>query len=172
MLLAVTGIPLNPTEGKRLPGIMLLAAGNVLAAVPLLLWGTLFLMWRGESGSLDYPIAIWILLGGVPLVLALAVTRQLDAVTAGGDLMAKMMGVSKVGGLVFVLFAAFDVAMGVGLWKRRKWARIINLALAPLNFLLSLLSVRPWLRLLPLLALYAGSAWYLFRQEVKNSFET
>jgi len=159
-------------EKKRLLGVTLLAVGNVLAAVPLLLYGILFVTWKGESVSLNYPIAIWILLGEAPLVLVLGVTGQLAAMTEGGDPWAKMMGISHVGGAILLLFGGSACAMAVGLWQRRNWARIISLTLAPINFLLSLLSVRPLFLLLPLLALYAGRTWYMFRHNVKSSFGT
>jgi hypothetical protein len=152
-------------ERKRLLGITFLAIGNILGAVPLLLFGSFFVLWRGESAAGDFPLGMWILLGGSPLVLALAAVRQLAAVTEGGDIMAKLMGISPLGGLVLLLCGAFGVAVGVGLWRQRKWARISCITLAPLNFALSVLVVHPPFQL-PLLALYAGITWYMFRVEL------
>lgn len=95
-----------------------------------------------------------------------------------------MAGVGAAMIAVFLLiFAALDVAIGVGLLKLRNWARVVTIVLIGLGFLGSVFSVfSPFahmhvffmqflIRRLVLAAIYAWILWYLFQPNVKQAFK-
>jgi len=81
----------------------------------------------------------------------------------------------------FLILAAVEVVVGIGLWKLRNWARIVTIVLCGLSFLGAVLSIlNPFhihvffflflLRRLIYAAIYAWILWYLFQPNVKQSF--
>jgi len=108
----------------------------------------------------------------------------------GGALVSSLgaRGVGMMAGLgaaviavFFLILAAVEVVVGIGLWKLRNWARIVTIVLCGLSFLGAVLSIlNPFhihvffflflLRRLIYAAIYAWILWYLFQPNVKQSF--
>ncbi len=82
-------------------------------------------------------------------------------------------------GVVALILAAIGLAIGIGLWKLRNWARIVTIVLVGLSLPLSVLLLLGLLIGFELgslifqaifVALYAWIIWYLFQPHVKDAF--
>ncbi len=98
---------------------------------------------------------------------------------AGAGAMGMLMGMGAVAGVVFLVFAAIAIVIGIGLWKLRNWARIVTIILDILSILLMIpgllgtvmnFAVVPLVFQLLILAFYAWVLWYMFRAHVKQAF--
>ena len=85
-----------------------------------------------------------------------------------------------IGGAACVLFAVFMIALGVGLWRLRCWARVFTVVLACLHAALHGLSIlNAAVRLHPLRALWplillgmdVAIIYYLLLPHVKRAFD-
>lgn len=82
-----------------------------------------------ESVSFRTPEQAWMVLGGLPLIASLILTGDTFAATGNIDrsdwnqVVALLRGVSHAEGVVFILCATLAVAVGIGLWSLRPWAR-------------------------------------------------
>lgn len=140
---------------------------------------------------LHFLEAILFLLVGLMLFLVVQLLAQVgtDAVQQAPDEMSRRVmtlllewiqgGQMQVVYAVIVVLALVFIAVGVGLWRLRPWARLLTLALMVLRllFLLPGLLFSVWqfepLSLavqLVFVVLYAWIVWYLFQPEVKRAF--
>ena len=92
---------------------------------------------------------------------------------------ALFIGLGAVGGVVFLIFGAVPLVIGIGLWRLCGWARIITIALSALSLLitlpgllLSLISFRVLFLLFQLVVagIYALIIWYMLQPHVKRAF--
>lgn len=93
--------------------------------------------------------------------------------------MGALAGMGAIAGVIFLVFAAFAVAVGAGLWKLQNWARITTIVLACLSILSgvfgvlgSLLHFQPvaFIMNVVFLAFYGWIVWYMLQEHVKHAF--
>ncbi len=97
----------------------------------------------------------------------------------GGGTAAFLLGLGAAVGVILLIFAAIGLAIGIGMWKLRNWARIVTIVLVGLSLLLGVLGLLGSLISFELgslifqaifVALYAWIIWYLFQPHVKQAF--
>ncbi len=97
----------------------------------------------------------------------------------GGGAAAFLLGLGAAVGVILLIFAAIGLAIGIGMWKLRNWARIVTIVLVGLSLLLGVLGLLGSLIAFELVslifqaifvALYAWIIWYLFQPHVKQAF--
>ena len=97
----------------------------------------------------------------------------------GGGAAAFLLGLGAAVGVILLIFAAIGLAIGIGMWKLRNWARIVTIVLVGLSLLLGVLGLLGSLISFELgslifqaifVALYAWIIWYLFQPHVKQAF--
>ncbi len=97
----------------------------------------------------------------------------------GGGAAAFLLGLGAAVGVILLIFAAIGLAIGIGLWKLRNWARIVTIVLVGLSLLLGVIGLLGSLISFELgslifqaifVALYAWIIWYLFQPHVKQAF--
>ena len=137
----------------RPTGVTILAVLNFLGAAMLVLGGLFFLVGMSMIG---------------------AASHQPGAMGA-------LAGMGAIAGVIFLVFAAFAVAVGVGMLKLQNWARITTIVLSCLSILSGVFSVLVSLLHFQIVALimnvvflafYAWIVWYMFQPHVKNAFGT
>ncbi len=97
----------------------------------------------------------------------------------GGGAAAFLLGLGAAVGVILLIFAAIGLAIGIGIWKLRNWARIVTIVLVGLSLLLGVIGLLGSLISSELgslifqatfAALYAWIIWYLFQPHVKQAF--
>ncbi len=97
----------------------------------------------------------------------------------GGAAAAFLLGLGAAIGVILLIFAAIGLAIGIGMWKLRNWARIVTIVLVGLSLLLGVIGLLGSLISFELgslifqaifVALYAWIIWYLFQPHVKQAF--
>ncbi len=97
----------------------------------------------------------------------------------GGGAAAFLLGLGAAVGVILLIFSAIGLAIGIGLWKLRNWARIVTIVLVGLSLLLGVIGLLGSLIAFELgslifqaifVALYAWIIWYLFQLHVKQAF--
>ena len=97
----------------------------------------------------------------------------------GGGAAAFLLGLGAAVGVILLIFAAIGLAIGIGIWKLRNWARIVTIVLVGLSLLLGVIGLLGSLISFELgslifqaifVALYAWIIWYLFQPHVKDAF--
>ncbi len=97
----------------------------------------------------------------------------------GGGAAAFLLGLGAAVGVILLIFAAIGLAIGIGMWKLRNWARIVTIVLVGLSLLLGVIGLLGSLIAFELVsliiqaifvALYAWIIWYLFQPHVKQAF--
>jgi len=139
---------------ERPTGVTILAVLEFLGAGLFILIGLLFLVGFG-------------LLGGA-------------AGQAGeGGGMAVLMGLGAVAGVVFLVLALIPLAVGIGLWKLRNWARILVIVFSILGVLsnlagaaIPLMTGDPVSAVSSVIGLGVNGLilWYMFQPHVKQAF--
>ncbi len=123
------------------------------------------------------------LLGGLGMILgggfmATIMSQQGGQGSAGAA--GFFAGLGAVMGFGFLVGAAIDIVLGIGLWKLKNWARIITIVLMGIGaafqlfgLLLSLahFAVGSFLFTLVVLAIEAFIIMYLLKPEVKAAFQ-
>jgi hypothetical protein len=132
-------------------------------------------------------LAVLCFLGALVCVLAALVFflgfglagAGVKAAGAGTGGMAALMGLGAAGGVLFLIFGAIDVVVGVGLWKLCNWARILTIILTALALLMagiglltSLLHFNLFVLVFQLIfvGIYILILWYMFQPHVKKAF--
>ncbi len=96
-----------------------------------------------------------------------------------GGAAAFLLGLGAAVGVILLIFAAIGLAIGIGMWKLRNWARIVTIVLVGLSLLLGVIGLLGSLISFELgslifqaifVALYAWIIWYLFQPHVKDAF--
>lgn len=140
---------------ERPTGVTILAVLNFLGALLCVLGALLFFLGLGLMGA------------------------GAKATGAGTGPAAMLMGLGALGGVVFLVFAALAVVVGIGLLKLRNWARILTIVLTSLSLVLGLLGLVTTLLHFVLftfvfqlifLGIYAWILWYMFQAHVKQAF--
>ena len=143
----------------RPTGVTILAILNFLGAGLYILIGLGFMLGMGIIG---------------------AMVGQSGQEGAGGG-MAMLAGLGAIAGIVFIVLSLIPLAIGIGLWKLKNWARQVTIVL----MLLRLLLLAPGLLIsllrsdlvgLGLQLLFAGVygwiLWYLYQPHLKQLFTT
>ncbi len=132
------------SRGRSSLLVRLISIYEFCTALPLIAWGILVLSAR-ESVSFRIPEQVWMTLGGLPLIATFIVTGDTYAATGNIDrsdwnqVMALLRGVSRAGGVAFILCAILAVGLGIGLWSLQRWARRTALVLGWCNLVVSVL---------------------------------
>ena len=127
-------------------------------------------------------LAVWFFVGAlmcavVALLFFGGLGVKVTGVGAGG--MGVLTGLGTGGGVVFLIFSAIDVVVGVGLWKLCSWARTMTIILVALALLLaatrlltSLLHFNLFVLAFQLIfvGVYILILWYMFQPHVKQAF--
>jgi len=122
-------------------------------------------------------------LGGIGMIVgggfvATIMNQQGQAGSAG--LASMMAGLGAALGIFFLIIAAVDVALAIGLLNLKEWARIVTIVLTGLGAALGLLGLLGGfihfvlfasLFRLCILAIQGLIIWYLLKPEVKAAFQ-
>jgi len=138
----------------RPTGVTVLAILNFLGAACMVIFGLLFMLGLGLAG--------------------------MGAGSSGeGGAMALLLGLGAVAGVIFLVFAAVAIVVGIGLWRLRNWARILTIVLAAISLLpllpgllMSMLSIEIFTMMFQLAfaAFYGWIIWYMLQPHVKRAF--
>lgn len=127
--------------------------------------------------------AAFCILGGLGLILGggfIATMIHQQGGQGSGPAAGMLAGLGAVMGFGFLVGAAIDIVLGIGLWKLKGWARIttivltgIGAAFQVLGLLMSLshFAVGNFLFTVIILAIQALIIWYLLKPEVKAAFQ-
>lgn len=141
----------------RPTGVTVLAVLNFLGAALYILLGVLFMVGMGALG---------------------AVLGQ-SGQEGSGAAMGLLMGLGAVAGVVLIFFGLIALAIGIGLWKLKNWARIITIVLSALGGLACLAGLLGGVMAAEIisiivnvifLGIYGLIIWYLFQAHVKQAF--
>jgi uncharacterized membrane protein (DUF2068 family) len=138
----------------RPTGVTVLAILNFLGAASMVICGLLLMLGLGLAGM-----------------------GAGSAGEKGG--MALLLGLGAVAGVVFLVFAAVAIVVGIGLWRLRNWARILTIILAAISLLPllpglmgSMLTLEIFSLIFQLVfaAFYGWIIWYMLQPHVKRAF--
>ena len=127
--------------------------------------------------------AAFCLLGGLGMILgggflASVISQQQGQGSAGAA--GIFAGLGAVLGFVFLVGAAIDIVLGIGLWKLKGWARITTIVLTGIGAAFQLLglltslahfAIGNFLITVIILAIQGFIIWYLLKPEVKAAFQ-
>ncbi len=130
-------------------------------------------LWIGGFGTVFFPIIFlfWVLTGALPML-----SRQIAGGMIHSEILLKITSYTLLS-VWYLLYLAY-LAIGIGLWKLKNWARkasiAINLFAAAISVAALPFFVRPALLAVACVAWtfvpFSGIAWYLYRPRVRFAF--
>jgi len=145
----------KPTAGKMTAKPMAAATAGVPVLVKVI-------------AVLYYIGAALALIGGVAMIFgSAALGTYMSAAIPGGEALGVLgAGLFIVVGIILIAFAVLDFFVGRGLWKAKKWARIVAIIIAILGVISAITSFA-WVSLV-IHALIGG--YLIFSKGVKAAF--
>lgn len=128
---------------------------------------------------LEFISAGFILLLGLLLTVGLSALGAMGRGGEGGSILGVLAALGAAAGVLVMILAVIPLAIGIGLWKLKNWARIVVIVFSVLGLVSNLFGVIGGVSAGEMFSLSSGVIglginvlviWYMFQPHVKQAF--